>query len=289
MATFTDLAGLPPPARCDGVSLTPTLTGSGSQRQSTIYVEYNDPYATPAYSEFEPGHRGRVHNQLQVIRMDGLQGVRYDISSHAADFEIYDVASDPKESRNLALESAYANLQQKMKDRVLQLRRPDPAAPRPYDNELVPAVSAPTSLPGVTWSAYNAVFPWTPQFTTEIPASAGVTNVPSLTVSSSDRDFALLFDGYIVAPVDGNYEFSISTDTGALLRIHDAIVIDADYGYRAGTIISGEIKLRAGLHPFNLYYVRDSKTSAPNLSFRWTGPGFGLQAIPETAFRHDSL
>ena len=82
----------------------------GTQRPSTIYVEYDDPYATPNYPEFEPAHRGRVHNQMQVIRLNGFQGVRYDITSQTDDFEIYDVDSDLKEATNLATNPAFARL-----------------------------------------------------------------------------------------------------------------------------------------------------------------------------------
>jgi hypothetical protein len=288
MATFADLAGLPSPARCDGVSLVPTLTGKGQQRPSTIYVEYNDPFKTPDYPEFEPGHRGRIHNDLQVIRMDGLQGVRYDITSQATDFEIYDVLHDPKETRNLALDPAYASLQQRMKDRILELHRPDPSAPRPYDNELVPASSISSAKPGVEWSAYESVFPWVPELMTEAPLASGVADRPTLEVRPRDTNVGMLFRGCIVAPADGDYTFSISTDAGALLRIHDAIIIDADYGYRPGTPISGKIKLKAGLHPFRLYYMRGSAPGAPELSFRWSGPGFSQKPIPEETFRHHS-
>ena len=159
MPTFTDLAGLPAPARTDGVSLVPTLLGVGTQRPSTIYVEYDDVSNTPEYVEFEPDHRGRTRNQMQVIRLNGLQGVRYNILSQADDFEIYDVANDPKEATNLALNPSYASLQQQMKDRVLQLRRPDASASRPYDDELVPAVSVSPITPGIEWKAYAQSFP----------------------------------------------------------------------------------------------------------------------------------
>ena len=96
---------------------------------------------------------------MQVIRLNGLQGVRYNIASHADDFEIYDVANDLKEATNLALNPAYAGLQQQMKARVLQLRRPDASAPRPYDDELVPAVSVSPITSGIEWKAYAQSFP----------------------------------------------------------------------------------------------------------------------------------
>ena len=54
MPTFAAMAGLPAPARSDGVSLLPTLTGRSVQRPSTIYVEYFLAGRTPKYDEFEP-------------------------------------------------------------------------------------------------------------------------------------------------------------------------------------------------------------------------------------------
>ena len=284
LPTFVDLAGLPSPARSDGVSLLPTLTGKGIQAPSTIYVEFADTYKVPSYSEFEPAHRGRTRNQMQVIGMDGLQGVRYDIKSQADDFEIYDVDHDPKEATNLAVRAEYTGLQQRMKDRVLQLRRPDPDAPRPYDNELVPADSISNTVAGINWSVYEGHFPWVPELSTLSPVAKGVSDSPSLTVLTRQNDVAVFFTGYIQAPADGDYTFSLSTDGGALLRIHDATVINADFGYRAGSKASGSIKLKMGMHVFRLYYSRQKSSLPPELKVSWQGPGFSEEPISKAIY-----
>src|SRR5262249_17715717 len=177
-----------------------------------------------------------------VIRLNNLQGVRYDITSQSNNFEIYDVSYDLKQATNLALNPAYAQIQQQMKDRVLQMRRPDSSAPRPYDNELVPAIAASPLTTGVEWKSYMEAFPWVPELTTLTAASSGATNRPSIVVRPRDNDIGLLFTGYFVAPTNGDYTFYLTADTGALLRIHDAIVLDADYGYVGGTEVSGTIK-----------------------------------------------
>ncbi|HOX59985.1 MAG TPA: Ig-like domain-containing protein [Candidatus Paceibacterota bacterium] len=225
---------------------------------------------------------------MQVIRLDGYQGVRYDIASPADDFEIYDVAGDPKQTTNLAANPAFAALQQRMQDRVLRLRRPDASAPRPYDNALIPAVPASPITHGVEWKAYAEAFPWVPELTVLGSSSSGATNAPTLAVRPRDDGFGLLFTGYLVAPADGDYTFYVAADTGALLRIHDATVVDADFGYAGGTELSGVIKLRTGLHPFRLYYARRSG-GAPALSFSWSGPGIEKQTVPESAFRRDGF
>lgn len=288
MPTFAELAGLPMPARSDGVSLAPTLLGTGGQRPSTVYVEFWATNFTPTFAEFEPARQGQARGQMQSIMLNGYQGLRYNITSHTTDFEIYDVVNDPKQTVNLAASPTFAPLQQQMKDRVLQLRRPDPDAPRPYDNDLVPSVAISPVAAGIEWRAYAQAFPWVPRFSELIVTSSGATNRPTLNVRPRDNDFGLLFKGYLAVPADGDYTFYLSVDTGALLRIHDATVIDADFGYAGGTEVSGFIKLKAGLHPFRLHYVRgDQGTPALNLS--WTGPGIAKQPVPDSLFRRALL
>jgi hypothetical protein len=261
--------------------LLPTLTGKGVQTPSTLYVEFADNYTIPSYPEFEPAHRGRVRNEMQVIGLDGLQGVRYDVKSPADDFEIYDVVKDPKEANNLAANPQFAGLQQRMKDRVLQLRRPDADAPRPYDNALVPADSVSNAVAGVHWSAYEGDFPWVPELTALPAISKGSDHAPSLAILPRQNEAAALFTGYIEAPVDGDYTFYLSTDAGALLRIHNATVLNADHGYRAGAKLSGSIQLKKGMHSFRLYYNRQTSSSPPRLNVSWSGPGFPEEPISQ--------
>ena len=64
---------------------------------------------------------------------------------------------DPQETNDLALQMPA--LQQRMKAASLQVRRPNPSAPRPYDNELVPALPAAPLANGVEWKAYEGSLP----------------------------------------------------------------------------------------------------------------------------------
>jgi arylsulfatase A-like enzyme len=283
LPTFADLAGVPAPARADGVSLLPELTGVGTQRdRGFLYIEYYHNGTTPDYSDFAPSHRGRRRKQMQVLRMGDLLGVRYNITSQQDDFEIYNVVRDPKETNNLA--ATMPALEQKMKDKVLQVRRPNSSAPRPYDNELVPAVSDSASEAGVEWKAYEGAFPWLPDLEALTPVTNGVGARPGLGVRPRDNNIGMLFTGYLNAPADGDYTFYLRADTGALLRIHDATVIDADYGYVPGEEMSAQIKLKAGLHPFRLFYSRRTN-GTPSLELSWSGPHFVKQPVPGSAFR----
>ncbi len=287
MPTFAALAGVPAPARADGVSLLPTLFGEGSQREGEVYVEFSTPNRTPNFAEFEDGRRRRMRGQMQTILLDGYQGIRYDVSSHADDFEIYDVASDPKQTVNLASNPAFGELQQRMKDRVLRIRRPDPGAPRPWDDEATPAAPAGWSAPGVVWRAAAGAFPWTSLLDGLTPDQTGVAERPGPEVFAEETHAAILFEGRFSVPVEGDYTFYLRADSGALLRIHEATVIDADFGYVSGSEVSGSIRLEAGPHPFRLHYTRGS-LGTPELELQWSGPGFAKQPVPESAFRREA-
>jgi len=287
MATFCDIAGVAAPARSDGVSLLPSLTGKGSQQSSTVYVEYFNNQTTPGYQEFEEARRGRARNQMQLIRVNDYVGVRYDIKSADDDFEIYDVVHDPKEATNLAKEANMAKLQQEMKDNVLRLRRPDTSAVRPYDDAFIPAAAVTQNklVAGITWKTFTGDFPWIPQVNTLTPTSGGTAKdfSPSPLKGKSS---VLVCEGFIKVSEDGTYTFAIKAEGQALLRIHKAVVIDADYGYDSGTSRMASIKLAAGYHPFTLYYKKNAK-GKPGLSVSWAGPGFEMRAVPATALYRD--
>jgi arylsulfatase A-like enzyme len=281
LPTFCELAGYPAPRRADGVSLVPTLTGSGTQEEGVVYVEYYHSGKTKSYAEFDASHQDRRRNQMQVILLDGYKGVRYDIAGHGDDFEIYDLASDPQEVTNLVGGSLYFDeLQQRMKDKTLRVRRVDPSYVRPYNSAMVPPVTD-TVANGVEYSTYEGLWPWTPEFTTLTSVGGGVAASLDLSNLTRSSDAGLLFTGYIQIPSSGAWNFYLSCDTGAHLRIHESQVVDDDYNH-TGAEATGSINLAAGLHPFRLYYRTDS-ASTPALDIQWSGPGVAKQTIPDSA------
>ena len=285
LATFAEIGGLPAPAVSDGVSLLPSLTGKGNQPSSSIYVEYYNGGITPKFDDFTPEHRGRRRNQMQMLRLGNFAGVRYDIQSENDDFEIYNVVDDPQESRNLAEESGMASLQQSFKAKALQSRMPNNTAVRPYDNALVPAVKAGNTENGIVWKAYNGSFPWVPKVATLTLSEQGITGQPNVDVRDKKQNEALYFEGLIRVPADGRYTFFVTANTGAVLRIHNATVVDADYEYFQNSPKNGNIRLKAGLHPFRLYFVHQQRNK-PSLNLEWNGPGFDKEQVPASAFFH---
>jgi len=282
MATFCDVAGITCPARSDGVSLLPSLTGKGRQRESTVYVEYYNNQKTPNFDVFEPARRGRIRNQMQLVRVGDMVGVRYDIQSTNDDFEIYNVVDDPKETNNLAKDMA--QLQAQMKEKVLRLRRPDTSAVRPYDEALIPPVDKNNLLHGVIWKTYEDKSPWIPKVYTLEPVANGKS--VNLSPPSKQGASVIVFEGYVKIQESGTYTFALKAKGEALLRIHDATVIDADYGYTWGKKMSGSVMLRAGYHPIKLYHKK-SPSGKYDFNLLWSGPGFDMIPVSPAVLFHD--
>jgi arylsulfatase A-like enzyme len=284
MSTLADAAGIAVPARTDGVSLLPLLTGERASVEHPIYVEYFEGRKTPDYPEFLRSHAGRQRNQMQMIRMGDLAGVRYDIQSAGDPFEIYNVVRDPQEANNLAANPAYQGTQALMQRYVLQNRRPDSDAPRPYDTALIPAIEPQTLKPGLHWSAYEGSFPWVSDVSRLTPSAQGAAAQPDLSVMASAG--MLVYDGVIRVPEDGEYEFSAQGDAPFIIRLHEALLVDASYGYAPGQRISARTMLKAGVHPVRISLLKTTG-SERGFQIQWHGPGKPMASMSAADFSHE--
>ncbi len=283
LPTFLDMAGMPKPAIMDGVSLIPSLTGKGRQQESSIYIEYSVGGKTPNYDDFAPEHRGRVRNQMQVIRYGDYVGVRYDIKSSEDNFEIYEITKDPQQLNDLASNPGMVELQKKMKAGVLQVRIPNKSAPRPYDSAPIPAESVDNSKSGISYGVYTEDFTWVPDVSTFVADRDGIIAKPDLNIIASKGGDVVLFKGYLNIPEDGEYTFGVSIDGKAILRIHNALVVDADFGYMPLSQRSGKIWLKAGMHPYRLTSLLNDGDKK-ELKFMWAKDGLQLEEIPLSLF-----
>ena len=167
LPTFADLTGQVPPGESDGVSLLPTLTGIGTQRSRGFwYFEYFYNGTFPV----DGGTGGlfarksvSARNQLQSVRSNNFVAVRYNIQSATDPFRLYNVVADPHEDNDLSHYSTNFTLLANLSNLVTQVRRPEPLAPRPYDNQPVPAVNSLVTTNGLlNYSTYTGVWPWVP-------------------------------------------------------------------------------------------------------------------------------
>lgn len=311
MATFADVAGVPVPSRCDGVSLLPTLVGVPErQRTGVIYTEYAYGGNTPGYSDFLQAHRNRGRQQQQIVFADGFKGLRMGNAAPATDFEIYDTEKDPQEANNLA--SSRPDLQEKMKAQALRMRRSSPVTATNFDAGYIAPVTAPAGLRQgrLHWRAWNRAFDWVPDFRQleEAPAATGATDaLDVLNVKAGlSGQKGVELAGYLTVPATGEYKFYLRTDSNAgskaFVHLHDMQLIDADYAYTPGTEASSNaregvssdvqpnavqaVKLTAGVHPIRIGYVGNG--TAPSLSLQWEGPETnGKEAIPASAFSYE--
>jgi arylsulfatase A-like enzyme len=289
MPTLAQLGGLPSPATSDGLSLLSLLEGTGAPpAHDHLYFEYFydgsfgiDGGPDGLFARKQVSKR----RQMQAIRIGDFMGVRYDITSDDSPMRLYNVVLDPHEDHNLADDSQYAGLLQQMWDGLKQSHAANDSAPRPYDGDLVPAARAQTA-PGLAYSTYKGAWPWVPDFNGLTPASTGTVTFPDLSVRPAADNFGASFTGYVNAPADGDYTFYLKADSGALLRIHDMVVIDDASVPSGGVEQSGLAHLKAGLHPIRLYYRHQTGTAA--LDFAWSGPGFARRPLKAGDLRVDS-
>lgn len=265
LATFCEVAGMEAPERSDGTSIIPVLLNNQSSN-NPVYVEYAQNGKTPDYEDFLPSHRGRKRGQMQMIRLDDLVGVRYNVQSHQDDFEIYDVTKDPQQGNNLAGESQFSDLQKKMKNRVLQIRMPNSSAERPYDNEYIPASAKSHSdlSGGLQASWYDVDTRWIPVTDHLIPVKKEVVNALQgnmlpWTNSTSSSGNMVVFTGFVEVPQSGQYTLQIQSPDQVIVRIHDALVIDSDYTAGKSKIKEGTVLLEKGYHPIRIFVKKDSE------------------------------
>jgi len=282
MPTLADAAGLTAPAQSDGVSLMPTLLGEGTQRtRGYAYVEYFFKGAQPASADVfrRKGVTGR--GQQQILRMGDFVGIRTQIKSAADPLRLYNVMTDPHEDHDLAADPAYADILKRVRDELCSVHRPDASAPRPYDDEPLPAVSAKVTPGVVDAEAYEGRWPWVPDFDALTPARKSRVPGLDLTARTRDENIGIKFSGYLQIPAAGEYTFYLSSDSGAQFWVNDAHVIDDDFNHN-GSEVPAKVVLAAGLHPFHLFYRHAA--GAMRLELKYAGPGIEKQAVPVGAF-----
>lgn len=285
-ATFADLAGVPIPVYTDGVSLMPSLKQNiaNQNNKGHLYIEYFSSGKTPSYSEFDTSKRGRRRNQMQVIRMGDFKGVRYNIQNHSDPFEIYNVVTDERENHNLA--SSMPELQQKMHDKVLQVRRKEPSASRPYDNAPIPAANVSGITNGLIKHVFLGDADWVPNFELLSPINTEETSGLDLSAGGLQLNFGIAHRGYLDIPTDGVYTFYLKSASKCHVMIHDIHVLDNDFEYTPSEL-STTLHLKAGKHPIKIYYQQNENV-LPMLDLKISSMGIPKTSIPDSMYFKDN-
>lgn len=263
MATVADLAGVPKPMRCDGVSLLPLLSGDAqaeeAMRGRVLYAEYFYPGGMAQYGDYAANKKGRPRGEQQVLmfyaaQRGWLKAIRTGVKTAQEDFEVFDTAADPHETINLASANGVPP-QDWLKNLALYNRRAydyyrDPQAPRRnngcggfrgYDMVPVPAnVVQGSTRPGLQMRRCQATPDWVPEYDTlqaALSTAAPVVAQPCDTLLPAGS--VSEFRGYINVPQDGNHwHFYLTLDavpgSKAFVKLHHFHLIDADCNYVPG-------------------------------------------------------
>jgi hexosaminidase len=109
-------------------------------------------------------------------------------------------------------------------------------------------------------------------------AGADAGTVVGLQGFERDEWFGLRFAGWIELPADGIWTFHLTSDDGAVLRIGADIAVDHD-GLHGPTERSGQVALRAGLHPVEVHYFQAG--GGRTLALEVTGPDGVRRPVPD--------
>jgi alpha-mannosidase len=126
---------------------------------------------------------------------------------------------------------------------------------------------------------------WTklPKFDSLIAVQTSVLDSVFIPGFSRKEGFGLVFTGYVKIPWDGLWKFSTTSDDGSKLWVEDSLLVDND-GIHGDQEISGEIALKAGLHPVTVQYFQGK--GGLSLSMALEGSGFKYQALPSSMLFH---
>lgn len=272
MATLADVAGLPQPAHCDGVSLLPVLTASGTQLSARIYAEYQDGGSGYGYG-FEQMVRD---GDYVLIRNKGASGT----------VELYNVVADPSQEINLAALPEYANRVQWMRNLLVNCRIPMAKVPEacgalgayavanghgayitpthvpddtPHgvDKLAMPASPLKGPLPKAEVRLYlrgAEAWPWVPNFRTMVPETGWLAGDAAAVKARIPEGKAcgLSVKGWIEVAQEQELTVTASGAGGCQLWLHEAHILE----YEAGDCVQGRAtsyKLAAGRHPYKLY------------------------------------
>ncbi len=285
MATFSDIAGEPRPARTAGRSLLPLLKDANAQlRDNVVYTEFNGHGRMTQYRHYAPNKKNRPRGEQQAFYFhapDGrwLKAIRTGIRTGELNekFELYDTLNDPQETKDI-VHVLGENAQQLLHRFYLTQRIPysyvqqteEGNAPaytytgkRPYDQQAIPSQpllsSIPSGLSGrrLTW---EKELDWVPDFST-IPHREKSEEVSVESTSSIGIPAGSITElrGYLIIPETGSYLPELRTGEGsrAHIRLHNISLED-----------TGAIVLEKGMHPI-IITLTQRKNSTGHASIIW--------------------
>ena len=145
---------------------------------------------------------------------------------------------------------------------------PSTVAPRPYDKALIPAIAVKGKLSkGIFQQFFEGDFPWVVS-EKELKVKEQKITKSIGDNSKNTKKGMFLYTTFVKVPTDGKYSFSMNTTSKAFVRLHQANLFDADFGYQTGTELTEEVFLKAGYHPISVYLLKKSDANE-TINLKW--------------------
>lgn len=146
--------------------------------------------------------------------------------------------------------------------------------------QLKPADDKPdtTTIRDLTYKTYKGSWSKLPDFSKLKPVNQGSLSngLFDLRPAKLQEHFGMVFEGKLLVPAAGEYEFQIASDDGSRVLIDNKKVIEHD-GLHGASTRKNKIKLTAGVHAIRVEYFAYGNPNS--LRVAWSGPGFGVTPL----------
>lgn len=142
----------------------------------------------------------------------------------------------------------------------------------------IPSDAPPANM---KFAYYEGSWSKLPDFAKLKPLARGEASGFDLTVARRGNDFALTFEGFLLIPRDGDYQFFLTSDDGSRLLIDGKQAAEND-GVHPPSTTSGRTKLKQGTYP--LFAAVFNAGGGVELNVEIEGPGLGRQPISPLVF-----
>lgn len=139
-------------------------------------------------------------------------------------------------------------------------------------------VAAQGKVNGTNYSYYEGNYSQVNDIIKKPAIEKGTMPEPSIENAKQEDHFGYIFEGIILVPEDGVYEFMTKSDDGSVLYIDNKLIVNND-GSHAAIIATGRVALKKGYHSYRLLYFEDYE--GEHLSWGWKIPSAKeFEAIP---------
>jgi len=147
-----------------------------------------------------------------------------------------------------------------------------------------PAADLGSPMPGLHCSYYEGEWTELPDFDALTVEREDTMDSVAIPEFAQEEDYGLVFTGYVRVPRDGLYDFFVNSDDGSALFVDGSLIADND-GIHGEWEISGEVALKAGLHPIAVRMFQ--RKGGQLLEVSWQGPGLERRPLSADMLFHE--